>query len=684
MLAPLEAALSARGYTELTPVQQAVTGPELAGRDLLVSAQTGSGKTVAFGLALGPTLLGAADSFGPAATPLGLIVAPTRELALQVARELRWLYAGLDARLATCVGGMDMRDERRALERGAHVVVATPGRLRDHIMRGSIDLGSIRGVVLDEADEMLDLGFSEDLEFILGSCPDDRRTLMFSATVPPSIIGLTRQYQTNAERITVGAGASQHADITYQAMVVAPHDTEGAIVNILRLYDAPNAIVFCNTRAAVARITTRLSNRGFAVVALSGELTQSERTNALQAMRDGRARVCVATDVAARGIDLPGLDLVVHADLPGSPDTLLHRSGRTGRAGRKGTSALIVTPKMKPKASRVLKWAKLTAEWGDAPSADAVRARDQDRLLNDPMWTEPATESEADLAARLSKAFSADQLALAVARMHASRHSAPEDLGAVTTSAQDRPPFGPSTWFQLAGGRAQGAEVRRILPQLCKAAGITKDEIGAIRIQQDVTLVEIKQSSADRVAAAKLEDGSAPEPASAPPKGAGKPPFKPQRSNGASATSSGPGPRGPRGKSQPGDGARPATPETKPKAASTPRKRSDGPPKARAPKSPSPMERAVSDGAVKPRGPKPKGKAASKGQTPGKPGSKPGPSASKTSPRVHPATGKPMAPKVGKPNSKKNKARRCRRRCPATAPKTLGFVRVERVAQPVA
>ncbi|MCW8842167.1 MAG: DEAD/DEAH box helicase, partial [Rhodobacteraceae bacterium] len=363
-------ALAHRGYDILTPVQEAVSNPDLIGRDLLVSAQTGSGKTVGFGLAIAPTVLGDAETLPRAGAPLALVIAPTRELALQVKREFAWLYAKAGAVVASCVGGMDMRDERRALERGAHVVVATPGRLRDHIMRSSTDLSALRAVVLDEADEMLDLGFREDLEFILGEAPETRQTLLFSATVPRDIATLAKSYQRNAERIQATSGASQHADIAYRAMQVSQRDTENAIINVLRYYEAPNAIVFANTRAMVNRLTTRLSNRGFSVVSLSGELSQAERTHALQAMRDGRARVCVATDVAARGIDLPNLDLVVHAELPNSHETLLHRSGRTGRAGRKGVSALIVPPKSRRKAERLLQSAKLTPEHCNAPSAD--------------------------------------------------------------------------------------------------------------------------------------------------------------------------------------------------------------------------------------------------------------------------------------------------------------------------
>ncbi|WP_372602748.1 DEAD/DEAH box helicase [Actibacterium sp.] len=488
-------ALERRGYTSLTPVQEAVTNPDLTGADLLVSAQTGSGKTVGFGLAIAPTLLGQGDRFETAALPLALVIAPTRELALQVKRELAWLYADAGAVVASCVGGMDMRDERRALERGAHIVVATPGRLRDHIMRGSIDLGDLRAVVLDEADEMLDLGFREDLEFILGESPDTRQTLMFSATVPQAIAKLAESYQRDAIRVMTKAETSQHADIEYHAMNVSARDGENAIINVLRYYEAPNAIVFCNTRVMVNRLTTRLSNRGFSVVALSGELSQSERSHALQAMRDGRARVCVATDVAARGIDLPNLDLVVHAELPSNHETLLHRSGRTGRAGRKGVSALIVPPKSRGKAERILNMARLKAQWGPAPSAEQVSARDEQRMLDDPAWLDPISDTESDAVAKLVDRFSGEQIAAAYLRLYHSGHSAPEDLSDMDAPAKPRAPFGPSVWFSLSTGRAQNAEPRRILPMLCKSGDITKNDIGAIRVQQDETFFEIRQES---------------------------------------------------------------------------------------------------------------------------------------------------------------------------------------------
>ena len=516
-------ALEGRGYTSLTAVQEAVTDSETIGKDLLVSAQTGSGKTLGFGLAIAPGLLGNSDHFERADAPLALVIAPTRELALQVKRELAWLFEKAGAVVASTVGGMDMRDERRALARGAHIVVATPGRLRDHIMRGSIDLSALRAVVLDEADEMLDLGFREDLEFILDNAPAERQTLLFSATVPPAIAKLAKSYQRDAVRIATASGTKQHADIDYRAFRVSGRDGENAIINVLRFYEAPNAIVFCNTRAMVNRLTTRLSNRGFSVVALSGELSQSERTHALQAMRDGRARVCVATDVAARGIDLPNLDLVIHAELPTNQETLLHRSGRTGRAGRKGVSAMIVPPAARKKAERLLGWAKLTAEWADAPSAEAVSTKDEERMLASPDWHEPVADADRALVDTLIASFTAEQIAAAYLRHYREKHSAPEELSDVKEAHKPREAFGPSVWFSLEGGRAVGAEPRRLLPMLCKLGNISRDDIGAIRIQPAESLIELREGSVQGFLAAigpamTVEDGAVLKRLSALPK----------------------------------------------------------------------------------------------------------------------------------------------------------------------
>jgi ATP-dependent RNA helicase DeaD len=515
-------ALAKRGYETLTPVQQAMLDPALVNADALVSAQTGSGKTVAFGIAMAPTLLKEAERFSAPNSPLALVIAPTRELAMQVKRELEWLYEMTGAIITSCVGGMDIRTERRALERGAHIVVGTPGRLCDHIRRGALDISALQVAVLDEADEMLDLGFREDLEFILESAPDTRRTLMFSATVPAAIAKLAKSYQRDAVRIATAAEEKQHGDIEYRALLVAPSDRENAIINALRYYDATNAIVFCSTRAAVNHLTARFHNRNFDVVALSGELTQNERTHALQAMRDGRARVCIATDVAARGIDLPGLDLVIHADLPTNSETLLHRSGRTGRAGRKGISALIVPVNARRKAERLLAGAGVTPAWVRPPSAEEVMRRDEERLLADPIFDEAPREDEQDLIAKLITSHAPEKLAAAFIALYRSKYSAPEDISEVSLEARKprdggdaaarpltpRGDFGPAVWFSLSVGRKQRAEPRWLIPTLCRAGGFTKNEIGAIKMQADETFVEIAAAQADAFMKKLGKDGS--------------------------------------------------------------------------------------------------------------------------------------------------------------------------------
>ncbi len=246
----------------------------------------------------------------------------------------------------------------------------------------------MRAIVLDEADEMLNLGFREDIEFILETAPAERRTLLFSATIPSGIARLAGRYQRQAVRLEIAGDESGHADIEHRAIRIAGHETEKAVVNLLRWHDPRAAIVFCATRDGVARLSGALQERGFRVVALSGELTQAERNKALTEMRDGRARVCVATDVAARGIDLPDLALVIQADLPHDSEILTHRAGRTGRAGRKGTAVILVPHSRRRKAESLFAGAGIVPEWSAAPSADSIRALDQDRLSADPLLAE--------------------------------------------------------------------------------------------------------------------------------------------------------------------------------------------------------------------------------------------------------------------------------------------------------
>ena len=535
----LAKALADRGYATLTPVQIAVLEPQTQGRDLLVSARTGSGKTVAYGLVLADTLLGVGGALAPAGAPQALVIAPTRELAMQVERELSWLYA--NARVVSCVGGMDPRAERRALDAGCHIVVGTPGRLRDHLERGHLDLSALEVVVLDEADEMLDLGFREELEEILDAAPGERRTLLFSATLPKPIVTLAATYQKNALRLTVGGGESAHTDIEYRAMRIAPSEVELATVNVLRYFESGAAIVFCNTRDGVRKLHANLVERGFNVVALSGELTQNERTHALQALRDRRARVCVATDVAARGIDIPDLDLVIHADIPANRETLQHRSGRTGRAGRKGICVILVPHPKRRKLDLLLKGANIDAIWQSPPTADDIRAKDEARLIEDVLPATEAPEDDLAVARALMEKRTPEDIAAAYVRLARTQMPAPEDLAESEPEPQGygqsqgrykdrnqgdrgadryesrqsrgperveppRPGFEDAVWFKIDLGRNKNAEARWILPMLCRRGHATKGDIGAIRIFDRETRFQIVANAVERFEAASAKD----------------------------------------------------------------------------------------------------------------------------------------------------------------------------------
>ncbi|MCC2651159.1 MAG: helicase, partial [Microvirga sp.] len=481
-------------------------------------------------LAMASTLLGDAERFEAPREPLALIIAPTRELALQVNRELIWLYGPAGARVASCVGGMDVRREQRALADGCHIVVGTPGRLRDHLERGRLDTSRMRVVVLDEADEMLDLGFREDLEFILDATPEERRTLLFSATLPKNIVALARRYQRDAHRIDTLVENEPHGDIEYRALRIAPNEVEHAVVNVLRFYESRGAMVFCHTREAVRHLHASLIERGFAAVSISGELTQNERSNALQSLRDGRARVCVATDVAARGIDLPDLGLVIHFDLPNDHETLLHRSGRTGRAGRKGVCVMLVPYTRRRKAERLIDMARVDVTWAGAPSADEIRLKDRERLMQDPIFAEEATDEDLSMARALLAERPAEEIANALVKFHRARLPAPEEIVDAGTDREprqrkdkrerteertrgfkdrDRGSEGgfersseDMVWFRMSVGRRNNADPRWLLPIICRLGHVTKKEIGSIKIFDRETKFEIVKSQASKFASA--------------------------------------------------------------------------------------------------------------------------------------------------------------------------------------
>ena len=378
-----------------------------------------------------------------------------------------------------------------------------------------MNITDLKAVVLDEADEMLDLGFREDLEFILEATPAERRTLLFSATMPKTIANLAKRYQRNACALRLRAAnaptpTSNTAPCAWPPMKL---NMRWSTCCALSKRKAPSCSA---TRATMCAICMQpCLERGFAAVYLSGELSQGERNHALQALRDGRARVCVATDVAARGIDLPNLGLVIHADLPNDAEILQHRSGRTGRAGKKGVSVVLVPLSRRRKAEQMLAAAKVNPVWSGPPSAEDIRKLDQQRMLQDPMLTEISSEEDLEMARSVLAMRSPEEIAAALVRVY--RADCPPQkmclipAPAVISARQNRRaamPIPPSprnfTWFRLDIGRKNNADPKWLLPMICRRGKVVKADIGAIRITDNETRFEIANAVVERFTIASL------------------------------------------------------------------------------------------------------------------------------------------------------------------------------------
>jgi ATP-dependent RNA helicase DeaD len=370
----LLAALDKRGFTTPTPVQAQCFAPGLEGRDLLVQSRTGSGKTLAFGL---PLLHRLSDGSHTQA----LILAPTRELAQQVGAELHSLLPRLP--IASLVGGVSYGPQLKALSQGAPIVVGTPGRVMDHLNRGTLDLSKVSMVVLDECDEMLNMGFLEDVESILSKVPAGPQTYLFSATLPAPIAKLARRFLKDPVQVRVAdeGGSASHADIAHTPALVPDHLRIKALVNLLLLDEPSAALIFTKTKAETEEVAEALTQTGLPAAHLHGDLVQASRTRILAQFKEGRLRFLVATDVAARGLDIEGLPLVVHLGIPHQLENYVHRSGRTGRAGAKGASMAIVGWK----ESRILlAWARrggLKLDWRAVPSPAEISATQDTRML---------------------------------------------------------------------------------------------------------------------------------------------------------------------------------------------------------------------------------------------------------------------------------------------------------------
>ncbi|MFW2388668.1 MAG: DEAD/DEAH box helicase [Polyangiales bacterium] len=523
--AGLGAALRNAGFETFTAIQRAVLEPELAGRDLRISSQTGSGKTVALGLLIAPTVAIAAATkpskkhrkSAPAA-PVALLIAPTRELAGQLGRELRWLYEPLGARVLVVTGGTSVMQERYQLSTLPQVVIGTPGRLLDHLRAGAMNLDQIKTIALDEADEMLDMNFEEELDGILGYAPKARRTHLVSATFPRQVVKLADRLQQDAVPVEGTVLGKANADIEHLVMHVRQADRFDAAVNVLLRHPEDKTLLFVRTRTETVRLADELSAAGLAARALNGEMTQRERTATFTQFRNGSIQYLVATDVAARGLDVQDIGRVIQVDLPDNADVFTHRAGRTGRAGRKGTNVLFAAARAEYRVQNTLRAAGVRARLVPIPTPAEIFAATDERLgesfLRDLQGQAEAPDARAtDLAERLLAEHSPAELVACLLKREAERsQGSPRNVRDDAKAARhERKPRKPSPrlpsrkrpkgdfiTYQVSWGAQAGADTRRLLAMVCRRGDVSSELVGSIRVSPNSSTVDIAASEAQR------------------------------------------------------------------------------------------------------------------------------------------------------------------------------------------
>lgn len=423
-------ALTDMGYEEPTPIQREAIPHLIGGADLLGQAATGTGKTAAFALPILQSLTSSGDNIVTEA----LVLVPTRELAMQVSEAIYKYGHDLRARCVPIYGGQPIGRQIDALRRGTHVVVATPGRALDHIRKGTLKLDSIKMVVLDEADEMLDMGFAEDLESILESTPATRQTVLFSATMPPRIDAIAKRHQRNPVRVTIQKSSTQAgtAALVKQSAYLVPRHVKAAALGRILDIEAPEAaIVFCRTRGEVDQLTETLNGRGYRAEALHGGMDQEQRDRVMGRVRSGTAELLIATDVAARGLDIDHLTHVVNYDVPSAPESYVHRIGRVGRAGREGVAITLAEPREQRMLQNIERLTKQTIPFAKVPSVETLRARQME------MTTETLREAIASVdlnrfdqvIEELSKDFTVDQILRAAIKLaHNAEQSSVDEI----------------------------------------------------------------------------------------------------------------------------------------------------------------------------------------------------------------------------------------------------------------
>src|SRR5687768_10092579 len=515
--------LSELGYEEPTPIQWEAVPPLLAGRDLLGQAATGTGKTAAFALPILQRIAALPDA--ERKRPSAVVLVPTRELAMQVAEALHRYGKSLGANVLPIYGGQSLQQQQRALRRGVDVVVATPGRILDHIRRRSIDLGAVRTVVLDEADEMLDMGFADDLEAILTELPGERQTALFSATIPARIAAIARKHLRDPVRVAIAretVPTGKKPPVREVAYVVARQQKTEALGRVLDMESPASAIVFCRTRREVDELTEVLGGRGYGADALHGGMTQDQRDRVMRRFREGTTQLLVATDVAARGLDIGHLSHVVNFDIPVSPDAYVHRVGRTGRAGREGVAVTLLEPRETRLLGSIEKVARRRIPVEKLPTVLDVRARQRELTSAAVRGVLEAGEFApyGVIVEALTTEYDVADIAAAAMKL-ADDAAAPkgtdDDLSQPPTGARQirkphprsaprsgkkRPSRGQDGDFVrlfVPLGRRSGIRPSDLVGAIVNEASIDPQQIGTIDIVDNFSLVEVREADADAI-----------------------------------------------------------------------------------------------------------------------------------------------------------------------------------------
>ncbi len=520
--------LAELGYEEPTPIQREAIPPLRDRRDLLGQAATGTGKTAAFALPLLERLPAGDRGRNPSA----LILVPTRELAMQVSQAVHTYGRQLGARVLPVYGGQPIWRQLKALERGVDVVVATPGRAVDHIGRGTLVLDDLDIVVLDEADEMLDMGFAEDLDTILGATPEHRQTVLFSATLPPRIDGLARRHLHEPIRITIGredAGEAHTPQVRQSAYVVARPHKAAALGRVLDVEAPDSAIVFCGTRNEVDELTEVMNGRGYRAEALHGGMTQEQRDRVMDRLRSETADLLVATDVAARGLDIDHLTHVINYDVPSAPESYVHRIGRVGRAGREGIAITLVEPRQTGLLRAIERHTRQRIEVEPVPSVADLRARrleltrtalherlvEDDQLdrfrglvesLSDEFDLMELTLAAVSLAHEATAGSDTDEAELPEVRLHegggkGGRGGPPGRAGSGSSKgARGRgTPKDDVARIYVGAGQRQGIRPKDLVGAIANESGLKGKDVGNIEITPNFSLVEVPKHAADEV-----------------------------------------------------------------------------------------------------------------------------------------------------------------------------------------